>query len=110
MAQQPAPAPEPRRHQPGTAGPPLEPAAGVGVTGAEPGDRLSVLTATGVRILTAPADEAGQLHVRPIRVGLQGGQQPDVNIIKLNCHLAIDYFVLGSDWQIPRRIRAIMAS
>jgi len=45
-------------------------------------------------------DEAGELDIRAVRVALQGGQQPDINIIKVNGHLTIDYFVLGRDRQL----------
>jgi hypothetical protein len=38
-------------------------------------------------------DEAGELDVRAVRVALQGGEQPDVNIVKVDSHLAINYFV-----------------
>jgi hypothetical protein len=37
-------------------------------------------------------DEAGQLDVGPVGVDLQRGQQLDVNIVKINSHLTIDYF------------------
>jgi hypothetical protein len=38
------------------------------------------------------ADQPGQLDVGAVRVLLQHGQQPDVNIVKLNSHRTIDYF------------------
>ena len=44
-------------------------------------------------------DEAGELDIRAVGVALQGGQQPDVNIIKVNGHPTIDYFVLACTWQ-----------
>ena len=37
------------------------------------------------------ADQAGQLDVGPVRVGLQRGKQLDVNIIKRNGHIAKFY-------------------
>ena len=43
--------------------------------------------------------EPGQLDVGPVGVALQRGQQPDVNIVKQNGHLTIDYFVCGPKWQ-----------
>ena len=55
------------------------------------------------------ADQAGQLDVGPVGVALQSGQQPDVNIIKVNGHLTIDYFVFSRTRQILGRGCAIMA-
>ena len=43
--------------------------------------------------------EAGQLDVGAVRVALEGSQQPDVNIIKVNRHPTIDYFVVGRGQQ-----------
>jgi hypothetical protein len=45
-------------------------------------------------------DQASELDVGAVRVALQDGQQPDVNIIKLNGHLTIDNCVVGRDWQM----------
>ena len=36
-------------------------------------------------------DQAGQLHVRAVRVGLQRGEQLYVNFIKFNGHITIYY-------------------
>jgi hypothetical protein len=35
--------------------------------------------------------QAGQLHVRAVRVGLQRAEQLYVNFVKFNSHLTIDY-------------------
>jgi hypothetical protein len=46
------------------------------------------------------ADQAGQLDVGAVRVLLQDGQQLDVNIVKLNGHLTIDYFAICGNWRM----------
>jgi trehalose synthase len=50
--------------------------------------------------------ETGQLDVGPVGVALQGGQQPDVNIIKWNGHLTMDYFVVDPQRQRSGRRHA----
>ena len=48
-------------------------------------------------------DEARELDVRAVRIGLQGIEQPDVNFIKFNGHITIHYLVSSSNRQILRR-------
>jgi len=48
-------------------------------------------------------DHAGQLDVGAVRVPLQRAQQPDVNIVKINGHLAIDHCVVDDSRQILPR-------
>jgi hypothetical protein len=38
-------------------------------------------------------DQSGQFDVRPVRVGLQCGEQLDVNIIKFNGHITQRYII-----------------
>jgi hypothetical protein len=45
-------------------------------------------------------DEAGQLDVGAVCVALERRQQPNVNIIKVNRHLTINYFVVVDTQQI----------
>jgi len=54
-------------------------------------------------------DQAGELDVRAVRVGLQHGEQFDVNFIKVNSHIAIYYCVAAVSQQILARSAATMA-
>jgi hypothetical protein len=55
-------------------------------------------------------DQAGQLDVRAVRVGLQRGEQPDVNFVKFNSHIAIYYFTKTAHWPNSAYAGATMAT
>jgi hypothetical protein len=55
-------------------------------------------------------DQAGQFHVRAVRVGLQRSEQLYVNFVKFNGHLTVDYEAKVPHWPNSVHARATMAT